>query len=565
MATNKDSKIILAHDIRLDRDHRNILSYTEEQMLSLVQSKAVLSRTGYTFVRPDQNIIDVNASYGECLKSDYIAFQNYYYSGKWFFAFVDEVEYRNDGMTRIHFTIDVFATWWDYWTPKACFVVREHTNDDTIGANTVPEGLETGEYQILDLRNTPMFEGGDSHPDFYTCVVVSELLKDGSGNEIDHIQGEGSTIGGVFSALHYLVVNTETMARRLIEAYTKETKQSSIINVYPVPRNCVNINVSTGSVATGGNPTVLKGGDVTATVYPLYDSYTTGSYQLQQPNVLAGGYTPKNKKLYTYPFSYFYVTNKAGSDVVYRWEDFPFVNIDGYNARTCTYKKAFVPSTSISGRLYFTNYKGHAEDTSYGSRLYNYGINFPKVPVCAWTTDYFTNWLTQNGVNMATSIGTGAIGGAITGAGAGGVGGAIAGAVGGIISPIIGSATQTYNASRLPDQAHGDVNTGDVMFAYTKASISFYMMSIRPEFARIIDDVFTREGYKTNRVKVPNQTGRPYWNYVQIGESEDIGYSTKDISVPPRAMEEINSAYRRGVTIWHNHDNIGDYSLNNSL
>ena len=89
-------------------------------------------------------------------------------------------------------------------------------------------------------------------------------------------------------------------------------------------------------------------------------------------------------------------------------------------------------------------------------------------------------------------------------------------------------------------------------------------MSIKQEFARIIDDYFDRLGYKVNRLKLPNQTGRTYWNYVQIGDRECIGYSNNEsLSVPPNAMTTINNIYRHGVTIWHSHSNLGNYSLNN--
>jgi len=30
-------------------------------------------------------------------------------------------------------------------------------------------------------------------------------------------------------------------------------------------------------------------------------------------------------------------------------------------------------------------------------------------------------------------------------------------------------------------------------------------------------------------------------------------------------MEEINNACRKGVTIWHNHANIGNYNLSNNI
>ena len=91
-------------------------------------------------------------------------------------------------------------------------------------------------------------------------------------------------------------------------------------------------------------------------------------------------------------------------------------------------------------------------------------------------------------------------------------------------------------------------------------------MSIRAEFAAIIDDWFTRFGYKVNRLKLPNQTGRTYWNFVQIGSAESIGFSTNTArSVPASSMEIINTIYRNGTTIWHDHANIGNYALNNTI
>ena len=91
-----NSKIILAKNIALDRDYINVLSYTTDKMLQLIQSQEhfVKSAENYEFIRP-QDTIFVNFTYEECLKSNYIAFQNTDYSGQWFFAWIDEVKFVN--------------------------------------------------------------------------------------------------------------------------------------------------------------------------------------------------------------------------------------------------------------------------------------------------------------------------------------------------------------------------------------------------------------------------------------------------------------------------------------
>ena len=86
-------------------------------------------------------------------------------------------------------------------------------------------------------------------------------------------------------------------------------------------------------------------------------------------------------------------------------------------------------------------------------------------------------------------------------------------------------------------------------------------MRVKTENLKIIDDYFTRFGYAIKKLEVPNITGRKYWNYVEIGAQEEIGYG----EVPNKYMDIINNACRRGVTIWHNHSNVGNYTLNNII
>ena len=409
-----------------------------------------------------------------------------------------------------------------------------------------------------------MFETSSPSTDFFVCFCVTDYPKDaGSGQDMDTINGENQTIGGVFTGMHFFAVRTLGAARNVIKVYDEsgETLADAIKNVFMIPRCLVNINMDTGNLATGGHPTTIASSSVGygVSLYPIYDSYTSGEYQLQQPSVLAGNYSPVNNKLYTYPFSYFYVSNKAGEDVVYHWEDFPFVTINNITRRTCTYKKAMVGSTSISAKLYFTNYKNYGESSDYGTRLYNYGVNFAKVPVCAWSTDYYTNWLTQNGVNMNASVITSLASGAVSGGLYGGAIGAVVGGATSGLMAVIGNLAKVHEASVIPDQAKGDLNTGDVMFAYTRNSISFYEMSIRPEYARIIDNFFTMYGYKVNVVKTPSITGRQYWNYVKTVDCNIEG------EVPQEDLLVIRNIFNKGCTFWHGANNMGNYNLNNSI
>jgi hypothetical protein len=75
----------------------------------------------------------------------------------------------------------------------------------------------------------------------------------------------------------------------------------------------------------------------------------------------------------------------------------------------------------------------------------------------------------------------------------------------------------------------------------------------------MIDDFFTMYGYAVRRCKIPNRSSRPHWNYVKT-----IGCCITG-SVPADDMRKICSIYDAGITFWKNGNEVGNYSLNNSL
>lgn len=496
--------------------------------------------------------------YDELLQYNYVMYRNTTYSNKWFYAYIESMDYINDNMTAIKIKEDVYQTWMFDFQFKQTFVEREHTNDDTIGSNTLPEGLELGEYEIVDLRNSPLYETSSPSTDWMVCFCVTKFPSIASDLVNGYVKDNNGYIGNVFSSLKFFAVRTLTAAQKIIEIYDNDSSITSdaITNIYMVPTCVVDINLSNGSIAsTGNSPSTLGGHGL----YPILNSYTSDEYILQQPSVLSGNYTPVNKKLLTYPYSFFYVTNNLGEQVEYHYEDFPFAVISGNNARTVSYRKSIVASSGLSAKLYFTNYKDYQSSGDYGTKMYAYGVNYGKVPVCAWTTDYYTNWLTQNGVNVALNLLSGGIGVGVGVASA--AVGNFSGAMSGVSSVMqIGNTlAEVERASKTPPQAHGDINTGDLMFSYLRNSISFYEMSIRPEIARVIDNYFSMFGYKVSRVKIPNLLGRRNWNYVKTIDSYVGG------NIPQSSLNEFKNLLDKGITFWHNPQTFMDYSQNNDI
>lgn len=508
----------------------------------------------FTYQRRE-NAIRYPAHVDSIIQYNYVMYKNDNYTDKWFYARILNMEYINDGMTLISIEEDAFQTWQFDLGYTQCFVEREHVNDDTVGLHTVPENLELGEYEIVDLRDSPMWTrpAGDASDAWRVCFCVTKLPSDTTNVTNGRVANDNGYIGGVFSSLIFFATYTLAAAQKIIEIYNNDSNLTSdaIVNIYMIPSCCCGAQVAGTSTINGYallpvyNFVELDQGDADNT-----------PFQLQQPQVLAENYTPVNKKLLTWPFSYFYVTNKAGQTVEYKYEDFPFETVGDYNRRTISYKKVIVPSASLSAKLYFTKYKSYTDTSASGTKMYAYGIDYPKVPVCAWTTDYYTNWLTQNGVNVGTNLALG-IGGAALGVATGGLG-LVAGAAG-LASTIANTISEVHRASTTPPQAHGDVNTGDFQYAMQRSSISFYEMSIRPEMAAIIDKYFSAYGYKVNTIKLPNVTGRLNWNFVKT-----VG-SAIHADIPSESCDRINRMFDNGLTLWHNPTTFRDYTQSNTI
>lgn len=536
----KNSNIVLSKNILIDKEGKNRLSYGNGAMLELMRSQAhlVAQAANYSFIDSNvsRNQILVGFTYDQCLASNYIAFQNPRYSAKWFFAFIDKVYYNSDASTIIEFTIDSFTTWYDMFigSMKPCYVIREHANSDNIGDNLVEENLSVGEVSCI-------LSSHDASLSSLSWIALLSAWRPESKTGYDGISiYQGSIYGKALCFFQNNVYGWENLFH-----YIRQTNADGhigdVTDMFIVPYAAVDQTIL-----------ILHEfqDEFDLATYRYYTSqYTdqsTGFQSVVDKPYSWSDYTPKNKKLYTYPYNYLYVSNNNGSSNIYRYEDFSTSN--------CQFDNELTTTIGISGRLVPRHYKGMDinDDES---------LPLGKYPTCGWSADSYTNWLTQNAVNMPTqfvSLGLnaiGAIGTMASGDFAKGLGaaGSLATQVGGLIN-------QFYQAQLLPPITGGNT-TGDVVFTSNRNHFEFRCMRAKVQFLRIIDDYFTRFGYKTLRVKVPNVTGRQNFNYIEIGTGERFAFG----EIPPEAIEEINQMARNGLTIWHNHANVGNYNVTNTI
>ena len=171
--TPNTSLKLLKLDLEIDEKNQltfsNLLAQT-----TYFEGLTGLEEDDFTYQRKD-SIIRFPAHIDSILDYNYCMYKNENYGNKWFYAYIDEMRYINDGMTEIRIKTDVFQTWQFDFEFKRSFVEREHVSDDTIGRHTIPEGLETGEY-ISNAHETDTFMDSYSEDLCYIMGATSEPI-----------------------------------------------------------------------------------------------------------------------------------------------------------------------------------------------------------------------------------------------------------------------------------------------------------------------------------------------------------------------------------------------------
>lgn len=498
----------------LENDYKNQLTFSNANA-QLTYFNSVIQHTfdNYTYIKKD-NVVQVGVNIDEIIDCNYLFYKNTGFTNKYYFCFITNMEYVNENCTRITFETDCYQTWLFQIKYNRCFVEREHVNDDTIGLHTVPENLETGEYIV---NSSDYYDGLDNLKYVIQCTEWSTSDAD---------KPLATNFGGVYMAGGAYICSSMGEVVNILQAFAGRGKSDAVYNMYMIPASMIT-NTSSSLQYSGQN------------------SPNKQTKSITKVNTI-NGYTPINKKLLTFPFNYMLISNNNGSSNILHYERF--------SGNTCNFTIKGVPTVGGSIKIITTNYDNNLNSEEEG-------IIAGKLPTLNWSDDEYTNWLTQNSVNIGLGIASsgltivGGLGMMATG------GGAVAGA-GAVVSGAMSIANElgaVYQHSLQPNSAKGNVNGGDINVCDKKNGFYFYKMSIKEEYARIIDNYFSMFGYKINRVKVPNITGRSNWNYVKTINCNFDG------DIPQTDLNIIRAMFNNGTTLWHNPSTIYNYGNSNGI
>lgn len=273
MAVTPDSYVKLLK-VPLELDNKNQLTFANvnAQYNYFNNLPNAIIGEHFTYQRKD-SVIRFPANIDSLLGYNYVMYQNGNYANKWFYCFITDMKFLNDNVTEIYIKTDVFQTWQFDLTYKRCFVEREHVSDDTIGLHTIPEQLETGDYVQNSVNSINWSD---------QCFLINV-------GKFYHTESMplATNIGSSAMAGGFYLCDTFSQVASIIDEYNDPSNMVSIDNIYNIyifPKDLLYNSTVDSHRRWGGQS------------QPLVDSFSFSK------SSSLDGYTPKNKKLLTYPY-----------------------------------------------------------------------------------------------------------------------------------------------------------------------------------------------------------------------------------------------------------------------
>lgn len=358
MYVEPNTTIHLLERVPLNKSYEHTVHYPNktEQFNAFMHYK-VHTLNNYSYQRAGIGTIRINLPYSSVYQCNYMLFANESYENRWFYAFVDGASYVSNDVTEIYYTIDVLQTFSsEYWF-KPCFVERMHTFTDVVYENTQPEGLELGpDYRINNWHEIDLIDKDDSKKKFLILATTTA-----TGGKVTCGVRSNTVMG-----LAYVECTGVDDVKRTVQLYIDNGYAANIVAIYTLAS------------------------DVSSRI------------EFTRKKTL-DGYTPKNMKLYSYPFSFIEMNNRIGDSLELKYENFNKSNTDEKISSLDNVFK-FTSFNNLSptipdSRLFAWSYLNGGMIPAFG-----YSVGYSLFPQGAIADDSFKAWLAQNQNSYVASL-----------------------------------------------------------------------------------------------------------------------------------------------------------------
>ena len=497
---------------------------------------------------------------------NYMMFQNTDYSNKWFYAFVNRLEFENKYTTWVYFELDVFQTWIYDVNIQPSFVRREHrqlwTDAGNPVRNTLDEGLDYGtEYDVINVERVIPSNG------YKWLVIISKERLHGSGD-----YGIDPSFIGVPQPLTYYITpflpggetplvdipdddmsepepitSPETILKNI---YEDEQAVDNIVSIYITesPGFGVDINSRQDSPDIMTLPSTFRGEYVgiagTDSAFTIWVKEMT-DFLAETLEVFDNKWENlddvNESKLMMYPYTVTTLDDFKGNR-----QDYAMENVNGQRLDII-----FKGSMGLSNKTSWAikGYNRHPQASYNEDRVSNehaiINENPTDVPVL---NEMLAAFLQGNRNSMESqrqqaflSGGAQIAGGAISAFATGGIG-----AVYGGLTAVSGM-TQIVDTIQQQQAQKQDIDNQPPDMSKMGSNTAYQY-----------GHDYNMFGYKTNEVKKPNMRTRKNWNYIETDGIIIHG------NINNEDLNELKQVFDNGITLWHT-DDVGNYNKGNGV
>lgn len=608
----KDTDIYLCKGVPFDPDYSyTVYFHNNIEQLNVISQYVHKTFNDQSYQRASRGVLRVAVLADEIYDCNYLYFKNTAHGNKYFFCFIKGVTYINDRTTEVEYVIDSLQTYWFDFSLPACFVEREHTLSDNIGDNVEPEPLPPTDFICSNYQiRTCQGSYGSIQPGWYIIVRYVPQANPSSDNVISDWYVTSAPFTTAQTIDNYTVINGVPMSYRYVAMPLMGSSRQTLLDTALLLSSIINQLVELSAVIVDVSLVPKEiGTDYEITNTPrstvtnaLPHAWTISQHTGFRYSSTNERYVPKNKKLYTSPYSKLVLSNNQGQSSEYKWENFT-------RADTTV-------SVTASFNIYNTlepDCMSHCVPMAYNGQLdacFESGIEVANFPSLNWTEDSFQRWKNTNGTKWGLSLISTLLSSAFSIGKSAYVGYGLASSLDRTGSALLngqdyGAALRAFqgaekarlatdytvarsgtdsffNVAQLfaereaqqatPDTLKGNAEGFSILMREERYGFSAYNMTICGELANTYDDFFSQFGYAINKIKVPNimnanvQTVRPQWNYVKtrncIVIPNQVQSSTYGMN--SEIVKAIQGIFDNGITFWMNHQNVGKYNLSNN-
>lgn len=489
--------------------------------------------TDCTFIRKDMTLtVNRNADYLNDKGVNYCRFENPAGAGnnseqvRWYYCFINKIEYVAPETSRCYLQTDVFTTYFDVINLNQCMVEREHVYNDTVYTHTLSEPTPTIEYEHNDIVNKTW----DFDDFIATFAVTGDPDETGADPPIYRYHNVG-----------YMRTPGQAFATNNIGRFMKlviEDGRQVIWSAW-VPEDMCALDQ-----------------EVSPDIYELYEKSEAGGWQDIDLNGIghANGYITygegagavthwiRNNKINCYPYCMYRLTDNWAQNIVLKPEDLGSDKIhisSNLGASPCiSIYPDYKVGVNTEQALNITDFQAVPFEVNYYNQFVALNKNQLNV---AQTKDDWT--VAKSIMNIPTAVAKGATGD---------IAGGVDSVMGGLFEHFDREAMLSdmkRRPSLFSNPPAGSVKIGNGTFGF-----SVVEEVPKLEYIEILDNFFDRYGYNVSQVKIPAWNTRAYWNYIKTNGACMSG------RVPVDDLKKLNALFDAGITIFHTAANYGQYT-----